>query len=231
MNDLHYATRLTALTFLAAWACQSAGPSSEASSGSGSRPASEATGGLSGTGLAPPPGRGLAVATFAGGCFWCMEPPFDKVEGVKSTTSGYTGGTEKHPSYKQVAYGRTGHTESVRVVYDPKVVSYPALLEVFWRNIDPTDGGGQFVDRGKQYRPAIFVHDAKQRVAAETSKKLLAESGRFKAPIVVPVQDASDFWVAEDYHQDFYKKSPRRYYSYRRGSGRDQFIAQVWGNK
>ena len=222
--------RLFVVTFLATVGCQSAGPGSEASaSGPSSQP--ESARGIDGTAVAKPPAAGLAVATFAGGCFWCIEPPFDKVEGVKSTTSGYTGGKEPYPSYKQVAYGRTGHTESVQVVYDPKVVSYAKLLDVFWRNVDPTDAGGQFVDRGKQYRPAIFVHDAKQRVAAEASKKALAESGRFKSPIVVEIVDASDFWVAEKYHQDFYKKSPGRYYSYRRGSGRDQFIKRIWGSK
>lgn len=233
-------TSLTLLTgVVSATACQSTGPSPEAapgasdeaatqpSSGRASRPAPAA----SGTQLAPAPGPGLAAATFAGGCFWCMEPPFDKVAGVLSTTSGYAGGTERHPTYKQVAYGRTGHTESVRVIYDPKIVGYDKLLEVFWRNIDPTDAGGQFVDRGRQYRTAIFVHDAQQRAAAEASKKALGESGRFSAPIVTEIVDAGDFWVAEAYHQDFYKKSPQRYYAYRRGSGRDQFIARVWGQQ
>ncbi|MEL7372204.1 MAG: peptide-methionine (S)-S-oxide reductase MsrA, partial [Myxococcota bacterium] len=182
-----------------------------------------------GTVAATPVEDGFEVATFAGGCFWCMEPPFDEVEGVKSTTSGYTGGPELHPSYKQVAYGRTGHTESIRVVFDPKVVGYDKLLEVFWRNVNPTDAGGQFVDRGKQYRPAVFVHSDAQKKAAEASKQALQASGKFDSKIIVPIQTAGEFWVAEDYHQDFYKKSPARYYGYRRGSGRDQFIARVWG--
>ncbi len=215
----------------AAVACQSArlGPDS---GGASSQPGDQATSGRAdsktGTRLAAPPPPGLAVATFAGGCFWCMEPPFDKVQGVKSTTSGYAGGAERHPTYKQVAYGRTGHTETVRVVYDPKVVTYAELLDVYWRNVDPTDPDGQFVDRGRQYRPVVFVHDEEQRTVAEASKKALAASGRFKADIAVTIETAGDFWEAEDYHQDFYKKSPGRYYSYRRGSGRDQFIARVW---
>ena len=222
--------RLILSTFVAALACQSTGPNPDApTNGSSSAPSTRAAANVvDGTALATAPEAGLAVATFAGGCFWCMEPPFDKVEGVKSTTSGYTGGVERHPSYKQVAYGRTGHTESIRVVYDPKVVTYGKLLKVFWQNHDPTDSGGQFVDRGSQYRPAIFVHDAEQRRLAEASKKELAASGRFSAPIATEIVDAADFWVAEDYHQDFYKKSPSRYYSYRRGSGRDRFLDRVW---
>ena len=177
---------------------------------------------------APPPADGLAVATFAGGCFWCMEPPFDAVEGVKETLSGYTGGSEASPSYKAVAYGRTGHREAVRVVYDPQVVTYAELLEVFWRNIDPTDVGGQFVDRGPQYAPGIFVHDDAQRAAAEASKKALSASGRFDEPIVVPILESSTFWVAEDDHQNFYEKDPGHYKRYRRGSGRDAFIQRHW---
>lgn len=208
-------------------ACQSTGSTAEPSAGN--QPESKAEKNTSGTQVAQPPADGLAVATFAGGCFWCMEPPFDEVPGVKSTTSGYTGGKERHPTYKDVAYGRTGHTESIQVVFDPQVVTYEQLLDVFWRNIDPTDAGGQFVDRGSQYRTAIFVHDAKQRNLAELSKNALRESGRFKKTIVTAIHDAGDFWVAEAYHQDFYKKSPRRYYSYRRGSGRDDFIARTWG--
>ena len=217
--------RLFVITFALAVvsACQSTG----AAPSEGAGPASA----KSGTQKAEAPAKGLAVATFAGGCFWCMEPPFDKVKGVKATISGYTGGMEQHPTYKEVAYGRTGHAESVRVVYDPNEVAYEKLLEVYWRNIDPTDPGGQFVDRGKQYRPAIFVHDDVQRKAAEASKAALMKSGRFKEAIAVPVEDAGDYWIAEKYHQDFYKKSPARYYSYRRGSGRDQFIAKVWGQE
>lgn len=181
-----------------------------------------------GNGPAPEPAEGLAVATFAGGCFWCMEPPFDAVEGVKETWVGYTGGPEEKPAYKQVASGRTGHTEAIRVVYDPKVVSYQRLLDVFWRNIDPTDSGGQFVDRGQQYRTGIFVHDSTQRKLAEASKKALQDSGRFDEDIVTPVEKAGVFWLAEDYHQDFYEKSPGHYKRYRRGSGRDAFIRKHW---
>jgi len=177
---------------------------------------------------APPPPAGLAVATFAGGCFWCMEPPFEKVDGVQAVYSGYTGGPERNPTYKQVSHGGTGHTESVRVIYDPKVVSYDKLLDTFWHSMDPTDAGGQFVDRGSQYRPAIFVHDEAQRAAAEKSKAALQASGRFSAPIIVPIVDAGPFWLAEDYHQDFYKKSPDHYHGYRAGSGRDQFLKKVW---
>jgi len=178
------------------------------------------------------PAEGLAVATFAGGCFWCMEPPFEKTEGVVSAVSGYAGGEEASPAYKQVAYGGTGHRESIRVTYDPKKVGYEELLQIFWRNVDPTDDGGQFVDRGKQYAPAIFVHGAEQRAAAEKSKKALAASGRFgDEEIVVPIMKAADFWVAEAYHQDFYKKSTDHYQRYRRGSGRDAFIRKHWPEK
>ena len=228
--------RLLLTTLFAVAACPSTGSNNEASaSGPSSGPSSSPAPSRSavktdGTQLATAPEAGLAVATFAGGCFWCMEPPFDRVEGVKSTTSGYTGGTELAPSYKQVAYGRTGHAESVRVVYDPKVVTYEKLLDVFWRNIDPTDANGQFVDRGKQYRPAIFVHNEAQKKAAEASKRALAASGKFDRPIATAIESAGDFWIAEAYHQDFYKKSPRHYYGYRRGSGRDKFIARVWGS-
>ncbi|MEM1025958.1 MAG: peptide-methionine (S)-S-oxide reductase MsrA [Myxococcota bacterium] len=181
---------------------------------------------------APPPAEGLAVATFAGGCFWCMEPPFEKTKGVVSAISGYAGGKEASPAYKAVAYGRTGHRESVQVTYDPKKVSYEELLQVFWRSMDPTDDGGQFVDRGAQYAPGIFVHDAEQRAAAEESKKALGASGRFgDEAIVVPILEAGDFWVAEAYHQDFYKKSSAHYERYRRGSGRDAFLAKHWPKK
>lgn len=178
---------------------------------------------------AEPPPKNREVATFAGGCFWCMEPPFDAVDGVEKTISGYTGGADRGPSYRQVASGRTGHAEAIRVIYDPDEVDYETLLQVFWRNVDPTDPGGQFVDRGRQYRTAIFVHDARQRKAAERSKKELEMSNRFERPIVTEIVSAGPFWIAEDYHQDFYKKSPGRYKSYRRGSGRDQYIRKKWG--
>jgi methionine-S-sulfoxide reductase len=171
------------------------------------------------------------IAIFAGGCFWCMQPPFDKLPGVVGTSVGYCGGKEQNPSYKQVAYGRTGHTESIKVVYDPKKVSYAQLLEVFWRNMDPTDAKGQFADRGRQYRPAVFYLDETQRKAALRSKAKLAKSGRFSKPIVVEITKASTFWDGEGYHQQFYKKNPTRYYSYRRGSGREAFLRRVWGSR
>ncbi len=170
-----------------------------------------------------------AQAIFAGGCFWCIEPPFDKLDGVKATISGYIGGKEKGPSYKQVAYGLTGHTEAVMVLYDPKKVSYEKLLNVFWRQINPTQVNGQFVDRGTQYRTGIFYLNKKQKALAEKSKAALAESGKFKNPIVTEITKATAFWRAEEYHQDFYKKDPNHYYRYRRGSGRDQYLKSVWG--
>ncbi len=169
------------------------------------------------------------VATFAGGCFWCMQPPFDALDGVVRTTVGYTGGNEKDPTYKQVSYGKTGHAESIEIVYDPSKVTYDQLLDVYWMNIDPTDSGGQFVDRGKQYRPAIFYDNEAQRKAAEASKKKLEESGRFDKPIVVEITEATEFYPAEEYHQKFYKKDKLQYKTYRRGSGRDQFIEKHWG--
>lgn len=169
------------------------------------------------------------TATFAGGCFWCIQPPFDKLEGVVSTTVGYTGGSEKDPTYEQVSYGKTGHAESIEIIYDPKKVTYEELLEVFWMNINPTDSGGQFVDRGKQYRPAIFYYGEAQKKAAEASKDKLDKSGKFDKPVVVEIVEATEFYPAEDYHQKFYQKSPVRYKTYRWGSGRDQFIEEYWG--
>ncbi len=174
---------------------------------------------------------GEARATFAGGCFWCMEPPFEKLPGVARVISGYTGGPEKNPSYQQVSAGLTGHAEAIQIFYDPNVVSYEALLEVFWRQINPTDAGGQFVDRGSQYRTGIFYHDENQKRAAEASKKKLEASGRFQSKIVTPITQAGPFYAAEEYHQDFYKKDPDHYYRYRRGSGRDQFIQEHWGSE
>ena len=150
------------------------------------------------------PAAGLAEAIFAGGCFWCMEPPFDKTEGVVSTTSGYTGGKKPGATYEQVSNGGTGHYEAVRVVYDPQKVGYAKLLDIYWRNVDPIDGKGQFCDKGEPYRPAIFVADEEQRRLAEESKAALERSGRFKAPIAVTIEPAAPFWVAEDYDQDYY---------------------------
>ncbi len=177
---------------------------------------------------APPPGA--AVATFAGGCFWCMEPPYDKLPGVLSTTSGYMGGTTRNPTYEEVSAGRTGHAEVVQVVYDPKKVSYEKLLEVFWHNVDPTVKDRQFCDVGTQYRTAIFVHTDEQRKAAENSKALLAMTKPFKDPIVTPVVAAGEFWPAEEYHQDYYVRNPVRYTYYRTGCGRDARLKALWGS-
>ena len=173
--------------------------------------------------------EGHASAIFAGGCFWCMEPPFDELDGVLGTTSGYSGGSTANPTYKQVSAGGTGHAEVVEVTYDPAKVSYEQLLEVFWRNVDPLDGGGQFCDRGDSYRTGIFVHDAEQRRVAEQSKQALIDSKRLAEPIVTEIVDAGPFYAAEDYHQDYYQKNPVRYKFYRWNCGRDQRLAEVWG--
>ncbi len=172
----------------------------------------------------------LAKATFAGGCFWCMEPPFDELDGVVKTTSGYTGGRVPNPSYEQVSDGGTGHLEAVEVTYDPKKVSYGKLLEVFWRNIDPTDANGQFCDRGEQYATAIFFHDEEQRRLAEESKRTLVDSGRFKKAVATPIRSATAFFAAEEYHQDYYVKNPIRYKFYRTGCGRDRALDKLWKN-
>lgn len=178
---------------------------------------------------AAPPAAGLAVATFAGGCFWCMEPPFDKLDGVVSTTSGYTGGHKKNPSYKEVSNGGTGHAEALQVVYDSTKISYAQLLDVFWHNIDPLTPNRQFCDKGSQYRSAIFFHDETQRQLAERSKKELVASKRFKKPIVTQIVPASEFYTAEEYHQDYYQKNPLRYKFYRYNCGRDQRLQDLWG--
>ena len=174
---------------------------------------------------------GQAVATFAGGCFWCMEPPYDKLDGVVSTTSGYMGGFKRHPTYEEVSRGVTGHTEVVQVVYDPARVSYEKLLDVFWHNVDPTVKDQQFCDVGTQYRTAIFVHTDEQRKAAEASKAALEKSKPFRAAIVTPVVPAGEFWPAEDYHQDYYLKNPIKYSYYRTGCGRDARLQQLWGKQ
>jgi peptide methionine sulfoxide reductase msrA/msrB len=168
------------------------------------------------------------IATFAGGCFWCMEKPFEKLDGVLSVESGYTGGIEENPTYEEVASGSTGHTEAIRITYDPTRITYEELLDVFWRQIDPTDGGGQFVDRGSQYRAGVFYHDEEQHKLAEQSGKNLADSGRFDNPIVTEITAAGPFYMAEDYHQDYYRKNPIRYRYYRFGSGRDHFLGKEW---
>ncbi len=173
--------------------------------------------------------RSPALATFAGGCFWCMESPFDHVEGVLSTTSGYTGGSKAHPTYEEVSEGSTGHFEAVQVAYDPAKVSYERLLDVFWRNVDPTDGGGQFCDRGSQYLSAIFASDEAQRKAAQASRQALADSSRLDGKIATEIRAASDFWPAEEYHQDYATKNPIRYGYYRSRCGRDRRLEKVWG--
>ncbi len=169
----------------------------------------------------------LARATFAGGCFWCMEPPFDKLDGVVSTTSGYTSGRTANPTYEQVSAGTTGHTEAVEIVYDPRKVTYAQLLEVFWRNIDPLTADRQFCDVGSQYRAGIFVHDETQRRLAEESKRAVGQ--RLQKPVVTEITAASKFWPAEEYHQDYYKKNPVRYNLYRTGCGRDKRLEAIWG--
>jgi peptide-methionine (S)-S-oxide reductase len=181
----------------------------------------------------PGPVRGesaLKEATFAGGCFWCMEEPFDKLEGVVSTTSGYTGGRKKNPTYDDVSAGGTGHAESVRVVYDPAKVSYERLLEVFWHNIDPLAHNRQFCDIGSQYRAAIFHHDESQRRSAAASLSALGVSGRLKGPIATQIVPAGEFWPAEEYHQDYSRKNPIRYRYYRGGCGRDRRLQEIWGS-
>ncbi|MFO7963853.1 MAG: peptide-methionine (S)-S-oxide reductase MsrA [Desulfobacterales bacterium] len=170
------------------------------------------------------------TATFAGGCFWCMEKPFEKLDGVVSVVSGYTGGKTESPTYEEVSSGSTGHAEAVQIIYDPSRISYGKLLEVFWRQIDPTDAGGQFADRGTQYRSEIFYHDDEQRRLAETSKQVLSESGRFDKPIVTNITPAGPFYKAEGYHQEYYKHHPVRYRTYRSHSGRESFLEKAWNN-
>lgn len=171
------------------------------------------------------------TATFAGGCFWCMESAFEKLDGVKEVISGYTGGHVPNPTYEDVSSGRTGHVEAVLVRYDPAKVSYAQLLDFFWKTIDPTDAGGQFVDRGSQYRTAIFYHTDEQKRLAEASKQELEKSGIFRKPIVTDILPAQVFYPAEEYHQDYYKKNPMRYQRYRLNSGRDQFLKKIWEGK
>lgn len=169
----------------------------------------------------------LAKATFAGGCFWCMEPPFDKLDGVISTTSGYTGGTKKNPTYEEVSSGTTGHAEAVEITYDPAKITYAKLLDVFWHNVDPLTPNRQFCDSGSQYRTAIFYHDENQKRLAEESKKALSK--RFKEPIVTQIVPAKEFYPAEEYHQNYYIKNPLRYKFYRYSCGRDRRLEEVWG--
>jgi peptide-methionine (S)-S-oxide reductase len=172
---------------------------------------------------------GRAKATFAGGCFWCMEPPFDKLVGVLSTTSGYIGGHLKNPTYEQVSGGGTGHAEAVEVVYDPAKITYERLLDEFWRNVDPLDAGGQFCDRGDQYRTAIFYHSEEQQRLAEASKARVEQ--KLQKPIATPIVAAGAFYPAEEYHQDYYKKNPVRYNFYRWRCGRDERLEELWGSR
>jgi peptide methionine sulfoxide reductase msrA/msrB len=173
----------------------------------------------------------LEKATFAGGCFWCMEPPFEKLDGVKEVISGYTGGHKENPTYEEVSSGTTGHVEAVEVIFDPSKVSYEQLLDVFWKQVNPTDDGGQFVDRGSSYVTGIFTHTEEQRRLAEESKKRLDRSGRYDKPIVTPIRPAGPFYRAEEYHQDYYKKNPIRYKFYRYNSGRDRYLERVWAKE
>jgi peptide methionine sulfoxide reductase msrA/msrB len=172
-------------------------------------------------------GQGMKTAIFAGGCFWCMEPPFRMIEGVTDVVSGYTGGSGENPTYED--YAAKGHLEAIQVTYDPSTVRYQDILDVFWRQIDPTDAGGQFADRGRHYRTAIFYADEEQRKAAEESKRALAKSGRFTKPIATEILSASPFYRAEEYHQDYHEKSPVRYTAYHLGSGRDRYLQEHWG--
>ncbi|NBG88633.1 peptide-methionine (R)-S-oxide reductase MsrB [Isachenkonia alkalipeptolytica] len=172
-----------------------------------------------------------SVATFAGGCFWCMEPPFRKLPGVIDVTSGYTGGDTENPTYEEVTAGGTGHVEAVEVIYDEERISYESLLQVYWRQINPTDDGGQFVDRGHSYTSAIFYHDEEQRELAKTSKEALEASGRFDRGLVTPIRAATEFYRAEEYHQNYAQRNPRRYNFYTRNSGRDEFLDDVWGEE
>ncbi len=168
------------------------------------------------------------LATFAGGCFWCVEAPFEGIDGVISVVSGYAGGKEKNPTYSEVSAGKTSHKESIQITFDPEIISYAELVDIFWQTYDPTDEGGSFYDRGTQYESAIFYHDNLQKRVAEDSKKLLDKSGRFENPVVTPIVKYTNFYEAEDYHQDYYKKNPTEYYAYRTGSGRDAFIKKHW---
>ena len=171
----------------------------------------------------------LEKATFAGGCFWCMVKPFHEQPGIESVFSGYTGGTTENPTYEEVCSDRTGHYEAVQITYNPEIFPYEKLVELFWQQIDPTDEGGQFGDRGSSYQTAIFYHSEQQKQTAEASKEKLSQSGRFSKPIVTPILPAAAFYPAETYHQDYYKKQPAHYNAYRVGSGRAGYIERHWG--
>lgn len=171
------------------------------------------------------------IATFAGGCFWCMVKPFDEQPGIEKVVSGYTGGHKENPTYEEVCSDTTGHVEAVQITFNPEIFPYEKLVELFWQQIDPTDEGGQFADRGESYKTAIFYHSEEQRQIAEKSKENLAKSGRFSKPIVTPIIEAKPFYPAEEYHQDYHKKHPIRYKMYRKGSGREEFLKEAWSNK
>lgn len=173
----------------------------------------------------------LEKAVFAGGCFWCMQPAFDRLEGVISTMVGYTGGTVANPTYEQVCSGKTGHTEAIEIVFDPAVISFRELIEIFWKNINPVQANGQFADRGSQYRTVIFYHDENQKRVAEISKRELHESRKFGSGIETEIRPAGPFYEAESYHQEYYLKEPMRYTLYKIGSGRESFLEKVWGHK
>lgn len=182
-------------------------------------------------GAADRPADKRETATFAGGCFWCMEPPFDKLAGVISTTAGYTGGTTKKPTYEEVSSGGTGHAEAVQIVFDPSKIDYSRLLEVFWHNIDPTAANRQFCDSGNQYRSAIFYHNERQLRLALESKQALEKARKFRSPIATEITPAGDFHAAEEYHQDYYRKNPIRYKYYRYTCGRDKRLRELWGEQ
>jgi len=168
-------------------------------------------------------------ATFAGGCFWCLQPPYDQIKGVLSTTVGYTGGQKNNPNYEEVCAGWTGHLEAIEIVFDPSQITYEKLVEIFWKNIDPIDALGQFCDKGEQYKSALFYHDEEQKQQAEKSKRELESSGKLKQQIVTEIRAAAIFYPAEDYHQEYYKKNPIRYKFYRFNCGRDQRLEKIWG--
>lgn len=177
------------------------------------------------------PVKKVEKATFAGGCFWCMESPYDKLKGVISTTAGYTGGRTKNPTYEEVSSGKTGHAEAIEIVYDPAKISYEELLDVFWKQIDPTTRNRQFADSGSQYRTAIFYHNKEQKRLAEASRERLRKSGKYTKPIVTEIVPASTFYPAEEYHQDYYRKNPGEYKLYFFGSGRADFLRKMWGKE
>ena len=174
--------------------------------------------------------EGMHLATFAGGCFWCMEPPYEVLDGVEDVIAGYTGGHVENPTYTDVLGGNTGHFEAIQITYDPDKVAYEELIQVFWRQINPTDAGGQFADRGSQYRTAVFYHNDEQKQIAEQSKLDLEQSGKFDDPIATFILPAKEFYPAEEHHQDYYKKNSSHYQSYKRGSGRAGYLERTWGH-